>query len=459
MSTKLINYEDMTDSREMLEKKSPAFISWFLLLLTIILIVLVAWSWFAKMDIVVKAPGVVRPNDKISKIVNKASGSVSKVYVEQGQKVNVGDKLFSIKTGTLKNDKVRLTEEYEKTTLRLNGLEKLYAAVKLGNQDKIQTYANRTLLDNDNPVENKLKLDISKTISDLEETNQTISNKRLLIKSLNYGQNYLDSSSIEFERYENFKLKISRNVLTERQLQEEYKRTVFNNDETSAITVIEKIKALQLQVEMDQSEFLLTIQTELDTAIEQKKNLEKQKADLYVQLQGSIDDLEKQQSETNSQLSAINTNLTNYTATAPIAGIINTISEIGEGQLIQEGLQVMDIVPINSTIYSVHIAMNHQDIGRIREGYPVRFHFSAFPREEYGSVIGKIQSIGSDALVNTQEGSSYYLVEASVETIDIRNALGREKMIKSGMQTEAFIVTEQKTALQWILEKMDFWSE
>ncbi|MCW3793169.1 HlyD family efflux transporter periplasmic adaptor subunit [Paenibacillus sp. LS1] len=459
MSLKLLNPEELIDSREMLEKKSPAFISWFLILLTLILVIAFIWSWKAQIDVVVKAPGVVKPNEKISKIVNKATGSVSKIYVQQGQRVQAGDKLFSIQTGTLKSDKTRLQNDYKEAEQRLAGLEQLSTALSSGNGTINSNNTASALLGNDNPVQNKLELDISKTIADQVETDKTIANKRLLLKSLNYGRNYLTSGSVEYERYENYSLKVSQNTLAETQIQEEYKRAIFNSDELTTTAAIEKLKTNKLQMETNQSEFRYTIQSELEVALKQKQTLKKQESDLYVQLQDSIDELRKRKKELHSQINTIRSNLDNYTTTAPTSGVINTINEVGEGQLIQEGLQVMDVVPVNNTIYSIQIAMNHQDIGRIHEGDPVRFHFAAFPLEEYGSVLGKIESISSDALVNPQDGSTYYVVEASLESIQLKDALGQQEQIKSGMQTEAHIITEQKSALQWLLEKMDFWTK
>ncbi|MFX3648889.1 MAG: HlyD family efflux transporter periplasmic adaptor subunit [Paenibacillus sp.] len=459
MSLKLLNPEEMIDSREMLEKKSPAFISWFLLILTLILVIAFIWSWKAQIDVVVKASGVVKPNEKISKIVNKATGSVSKIYVQQGQRVQAGDKLFSIQTGTLQVDKTRLQTDYKEAEQRLAGLEQLSTSLSSGNGTMKSNKTASALLANDNPVQNKLELDITKVNADQVETDKTIANKRLLLKSLNYGRNYLPSGSVDYERYENYSLKASQNILTETQIQEDYKRAIFNGDELTTASAKEKLKTTKLQMETNQSEFRYTIQSELEDALEQKQTLKKQESDLYVQLQGSIDELRTQKKELNSQINTIRSNLDNYTVTAPISGVINTINEVGEGQLIQEGLQVMDVVPVNNTIYSIQIAMSHQDIGRIHEGDPVRFHFTAFPREEYGSVLGKIGSISSDALVNPQDGSSYYVVEATLESIQLKDALGQQEQIKSGMQTEAHVITEQKSALQWLLEKMDFWTK
>ena len=286
MSLKLLNPEELIDSREMLEKKSPAFISWFLILLTLILVIAFIWSWKAQIDVVVKAPGVVKPNEKISKIVNKATGSVSKIYVQQGQRVQAGDKLFSIQTGTLKSDKTRLQNGYKETEQRLAGLEQLSTALSSGNDTIKSNKTASALLGHDNPVQNKLELDISKTTADQVETDKTIANKRLLLKSLNYGRNYLTTGSVEYERYENYSLKVSQNSLTETQIQEEYKRAIFNGDEITATAATEKLKTNKLQMETNQSEFRYTIQSELADALIQKQTLKKQESDLYVQLQG-----------------------------------------------------------------------------------------------------------------------------------------------------------------------------
>ncbi|MDT0124773.1 HlyD family efflux transporter periplasmic adaptor subunit [Paenibacillus sp. RRE4] len=459
MSFKLLNLEELRDSREMLEKRSPAFISWFLILLTVVLAIALIWSWKAQIDIVVKAPGVIKPNERISKIINKATGSVSKIYVQQGQQVHTGDKLFSIQTGTLKSDRTRLQEDLKESEQRLTGLEQLSVALSSGNE-AIKPYTTaETLLRHNNSLQNKLELDILKVMADLVETDKKIANQRLLLKSLNYGKNYLASGSLEYERYENHSLKASQNSLAEAQIQEDYKRAIFNGDELTAAAAKEKLKTIKLQMETSQSEFRFTTQSELEDALQQKETLKKQKSDLYVQLQGSIEELKQQQKELNTRINTISSSLNNYTATAPTSGVINIINEIGEGQLIQEGLQVLDIVPIKNTIYSVQIAMNQQDVGRIHEGDTVRFHFAAFPREEYGSVLGKVASISSDALINPQNGSSYYMVEANLESIILKNILGQSEHIKSGMQTEAYIITEQKSALKWLLEKMDFWTK
>ncbi|WP_145415321.1 HlyD family efflux transporter periplasmic adaptor subunit [Paenibacillus xylanexedens] len=459
MSFKLLNLEELRESREMLEKRSPAFISWFLILLTVVLAIALIWSWKAQIDIVVKASGVIKPNERISKIINKATGSVSKIYVQQGQQVHTGDKLFSIQTGTLKSDRTRLQEDLKESEQRLTGLEQLSVALSSGNE-AIKPYTTaETLLRHNNSLQNKLELDILKVMADLVETDKKIANQRLLLKSLNYGKNYLASGSLEYERYENHSLKASQNSLAEAQIQEDYKRAIFNGDELTAATAKEKLKTIKLQMETNQSEFRFTTQSELEDALQQKETLKKQKSDLYVQLQGSIEELKQQQKELNSRINTISSSLNNYTATAPTSGVINIINEIGEGQLIQEGLQVLDIVPIKNTIYSVQIAMNQQDVGRIHEGDTVRFHFAAFPREEYGSVLGKVASISSDALINPQNGSSYYMVDANLESIVLKNILGQSKHIKSGMQAEAYIITEQKSALKWLLEKMDFWTK
>ncbi|AKL94342.1 hypothetical protein CACET_c08330 [Clostridium aceticum] len=80
------NLKDITDSRELLESKPPAFTILFIYILIALLTIAVVWSYIGEMDVVVKADGVVRPNQRISTINNMVGGKVKEVYLEGGKK-------------------------------------------------------------------------------------------------------------------------------------------------------------------------------------------------------------------------------------------------------------------------------------------------------------------------------------------------------------------------------------
>ena len=73
----------------------------------------------------------------------------------------------------------------------------------------------------------------------------------------------------------------------------------------------------------------------------------------------------------------------------------------------------------------------------------------------YGIVSGKVLSISQDVLVQDGQYSGYFLVEGSVGNTELRDKDGNIGKITIGMQTEAKIVTQTKTIIRYLLEKIN----
>ncbi len=93
MSNTIINYDELTDSRELYEAKTNPFVPIFIGILFVIILSVIIWSFFSKIEIVSKASAVVRPNEKTTTIQPAASGIIKKIYIQDGDKVKKGDKL------------------------------------------------------------------------------------------------------------------------------------------------------------------------------------------------------------------------------------------------------------------------------------------------------------------------------------------------------------------------------
>jgi multidrug efflux pump subunit AcrA (membrane-fusion protein) len=90
----LLDYEDLTDSRELLNAGEPNFFAFLIYLLCLILVAAFVWSWFGEIDIVVKATGIVRTIDNVSLIRNINEGIVIDLNYQEGQRVQKGDLLY-----------------------------------------------------------------------------------------------------------------------------------------------------------------------------------------------------------------------------------------------------------------------------------------------------------------------------------------------------------------------------
>lgn len=95
---RLVSFEEIADSRELLATKSPRFILIFTWLLIVIVIVGCTWAWLGEVDQVVRAIGIVRPSGKISTVCNAINGLVVEVAVSDNQYVTAGELLYRIDT-------------------------------------------------------------------------------------------------------------------------------------------------------------------------------------------------------------------------------------------------------------------------------------------------------------------------------------------------------------------------
>lgn len=124
MRAQIVDFDQLSDSREMLEGQAPNFMIVFIYFLLIMLIVAFAWMWFGEMDVIIKANGIVRPESKISIIRNVNGGMISDLNYQEGEKVNKGDTLYIIDSsflnsqiGNLKDEQIKHLKDIESLNL------------------------------------------------------------------------------------------------------------------------------------------------------------------------------------------------------------------------------------------------------------------------------------------------------------------------------------------------------
>jgi len=132
MKDKIIDFDELTDSREMLEAKPPLVMSLFIYLVLSMFIAAFLWMWFGKIEIVVRAVGVVRPVQNISIVNNITSGEIKELFYSSGAYVKKGDLLFSIDTGPLNIEKTGLDRALFEVEQELSGYQKLQLSIITG---------------------------------------------------------------------------------------------------------------------------------------------------------------------------------------------------------------------------------------------------------------------------------------------------------------------------------------
>ena len=142
---------------------------------------------------------------------------------------------------------------------------------------------------------------------------------------------------------------------------------------------------------------------------------------------------------------------TQNTVRAPIDGVVSSLAVSGAGQVIAQGQQMMEIVPVDSGL-AAELYVANKDIAQVKSGLKVRVKLDALPEREYGAVDGEVHQVGATALADPQAGQTY-----RVSVTLARQSLNKgqvEYPFKAGMTLGGIVVTRYESLLAIGLKKV-----
>jgi HlyD family secretion protein len=134
---------------------------------------------------------------------------------------------------------------------------------------------------------------------------------------------------------------------------------------------------------------------------------------------------------------------------APVAGRIIGLQIFGPQSVVRAADPVAYLVPegrplvITAQVPAIHIDQIHVDQDAI-------LRFPAFDMRNMPDVIGQVRQISADAFTDEATGASYYRVELVLGEGEMARLAPRQ--LVPGMPVEAFIRTEDRTPLTYLLE-------
>lgn len=134
---------------------------------------------------------------------------------------------------------------------------------------------------------------------------------------------------------------------------------------------------------------------------------------------------------------------------APVSGVImgKTVSTIGE--VVSPGESLLYVVPQAEELI-VEAQVNPMDIDRVHNGQSADIRFSSFKSQTTPVIDGVVVSVSADALMNEQQGTSYYL--ARVELSEEGVKLLADLVLIPGMPAEVLINTGNRTMFQYMTQ-------
>jgi adhesin transport system membrane fusion protein len=388
------------------------------------LYMLIAWSGFAAIDVMIFATGKVITASSIKSIQHLEGGIIAEIYVKKGDKVEVGDPLLRI-------DNININTQLAEVQNRLRGIDASLQrlAAEIGGEESVDFDPN-LLRDAPLLVANELQL-FTENYSMLKEQtssfNSRLRNDELAEYELS-KQIKLASDSIDLMSEE---LAISESLLAEGavsrvevlQLRRSLVELKSNRQRLNTQLLGLENDRRQLQQELDQLNSSL-----VNKAINERNDLQNTRNELIEMIIGAQD---------KSSRSIVR---------SPVEGVVNQVLINTVGGVVQSGMELIEIVP-NDDDFLIDTKVKPEDIGALALGQKANVRLSAYDFSIYGSMPGIVSYISADTL-EEEDGEQFYVAHVRIDSSLVSQ--NTTYPVLTGMLAKVDIITGKRTVLSYI---------
>jgi HlyD family secretion protein len=136
---------------------------------------------------------------------------------------------------------------------------------------------------------------------------------------------------------------------------------------------------------------------------------------------------------------------------APYDGFVHQLAVFTVGGVIGPGETIMSIVPKQDALI-VETRVRPADIDQIYVDQIATLRFSAFNQRTTPELFGKLATISADLSQNQQTGEQWYTVRIRISFEELKRLRGLS--LVPGMPVEAFIQTQERTALSYLVKPL-----
>ena len=135
---------------------------------------------------------------------------------------------------------------------------------------------------------------------------------------------------------------------------------------------------------------------------------------------------------------------------SPVTGTVKRIYINTVGGVIQPGMSIMEIVPIDEALL-LDAQIIPSDIAGIHPGQQARVKISAYDYTIHGALDAKLEHISADTITD-EEGKSFYLIRVRTTDSELISKTGETLPIIPGMTAQVDILTGTRTVLEYIMK-------
>jgi len=407
-------------------QRSPKYLLMIVSIITLLVFVALLWMGWAEIDVVVHGNGKVIPARQVQLIQSIEGGIISEILVREGDLVESNQPLIKISD-------VAFSSSFEENRLSYYELRAKSARLKAeayggefeGDEEVAAVFPE--LIKAENSLFESNRQQLRETLSIYEEQ---VKQQQSALEEMQSKRRQL-RKSLELLRQE---LKIKEPLVQRR--------------------IISEVEFLQVQqreaeVEGELEGVAISIPRVRSTVEEGRNKLEQVRLEFKNKAKLELNEVLSEISRIAEAQIALQDRVSRTTLRSPVNGVVQRLYANTIGGVVTPGSEIMEIVPREEALL-IEVRIKPADIAYINVGQETRLKFTAYDFAIYGSLKGTVSFVSADT-VTDEEGVSYYVARVRPE----KPYLGHESQsmpIKVGMTSEADIITDKKTILEYLLK-------
>ncbi len=382
------------------------------------------WAFFAQVNETAIAMGELEPIGGLSIVDHAEGGTVSAVFVKEGEAVKAGTPLVQLNEAAVKAELERL---------------KAKASNFLEDSRRLTAFIQNT--------EVQQSIDPATVVS----TAGVLDDQVFLLLQEQSKADQLGVAKAEMAKKEKDidKLKDQRD-LTRKQLD------LAKQEEAMYVSLVDqgvvskrdylRVQGARMELEKDVVGLETQYQQAQDDLLAAKANYARIISMLKESAAKDLNIIQRELAETNQSIPRLEDSLNRMTIRAPIDGVVKGL-DVSIGKVIPPNGTVLTLVPQNRGL-EVVARVQPQDVGFVAVGDPAMVKVSAYDFSRYGFISGVIKDI-SASTYKDEKDQPYYKVWVTLKTQYVEH---QDYTLQSGMTVQVDIVTGSKSILQYLLK-------
>lgn len=391
------------------------------------------WASKAPLGGAVLASGTIKLASRTATVQHLEGGILQAVHVAEGDVVDVGDLLFEIAN-------VKTTARLEELRNRIRTLAATEARLIAENTGAESIEFSHDSLQETSDDDVALLLSQQRKQFINRQNNAQIKREILRARITQVVQQIQGKRS----ELKNTQEQIYLNAEELRAMEKLFEKRMVSR------SAVHKVRAVTAELRAAEGSLLAEIanamekigETKLQIVNLETDKIEKNSAQL-TEIQAQRIGLEKQYREAEDQLARTR-------ITSPVQGTVLELAYGRSGSVIRPGEPLMQIVPLDGQLL-IEASVSPYDIDDVHVGQQAQVLFSAFAQRHSQKVDATVQHVSADALVEQKSGNRFFKMDLAVDADSLSQA-GLADALYPGMPAEAFIKTQERTLLEYLIE-------